>query len=107
MIASTRPSPLELSSSLLPRLVFDFSLWDALACYLRDPAGGVVDWVAAHRGLDESGGGSKKKGAALVGLSEVRVSWETSGKWPSTLKKQVLGVWSGSLDDPDGVGLRR
>ena len=60
---------------LLPRpgsgeLVFDFSFWDALACYFRDPAGSIVELIA-HRGLGERGTRGAFSGEELLGLSEV------------------------------------
>ena len=91
---------------LLPRpgtgdLVFDFSFWDALACYFRDPAGSIVELIA-HRGLDESGRTGRFSGDELLGLSEVGLVGDIR-ELALELEELDLGVWSGSLDDPDGL----
>ena len=91
---------------LLPRpgtgdLVFDFSFWDALACYFRDPAGSIVELIA-HRGLDESGRTGPFSGEELLGLSEVGLVGDIR-EMALELEELDLGVWSGSLDDPDGL----
>ena len=91
---------------LLPRpgsgeLVFDFSFWDALACYFRDPAGSIVELIA-HRGVDESGRTGPFSGEELLGLSEVGLVGDIR-EMALDLEELDLGVWSGSLDDPDGL----
>jgi hypothetical protein len=91
---------------LLPRpesgeLVFDFSFWDALACYFRDPAGSIVELIA-HRGLGERGTTGPFSGEELLGLSEVGLVGDIRSM-ARDLAELGLDVWSGSIDDPGGL----
>ena len=91
---------------LLPRpesgeLVFDFSFWDALACYFRDPAGSIVELIA-HRGLGESGATGPFSGEELLGLSEVGLVGDLRAM-ARELEQLDLHVWSGSVEQPDGL----
>jgi hypothetical protein len=91
---------------LLPRpgsgeLVFDFSFWDALACYFRDAAGSIVELIA-HRGLGEHGTRGPFSGDELLGLSEVGLVGDVPAM-ARDLEGLDLRVWSGSVDDPDGL----
>jgi hypothetical protein len=87
---------------LLPRpetgeLVFDFSFWDALACYFRDPAGNIAELIA-HRGLGERGTTGPFSGEELLGLSEVGLVGDMA-TMARDLEQLDLHVWSGSVDD--------
>jgi hypothetical protein len=91
---------------ILPRpgsgdLVFDFSFWDALACYFRDPAGSIVELIA-HRGLEESDRTGAFSGEELLGLSEVGLVGDIKAM-ASELAPLGLEIWSGSVDDPEGL----
>ena len=91
---------------ILPRpgsgeLVFDFSFWDALACYFRDPAGSIVELIA-HRGLEENGRTGAFSGEELLGLSEVGLVGDIQ-TMARELEPLGLEVWSGSVDDPEGL----
>jgi len=91
---------------ILPRpgsgeLVFDFSFWDALACYFRDPAGSIVELIA-HRGLEENGRTGAFSGEELLGLSEVGLVGDIQ-TMARELEELDLRVWSGSVDDPEGL----
>ena len=48
--------------------VFDFSNWDARACYFHDPAGNIVELIA-HRGVGQAGAEGDFAGEELLGLS--------------------------------------
>ena len=82
-------------------LVFDFSFWDALACYFRDPAGSIVELIA-HRGLGHNGRTGRFSGEELLGLSELGLVGDIRAL-ALDLEELNLRVWSGSLDDPDGL----
>jgi hypothetical protein len=91
---------------ILPRpgsgeLVFDFSFWNALACYFRDPAGSIVELIA-HRGLEENGRTGPFSGEELLGLSEVGLVGDIQAM-ARDLEPLELEVWSGSVDDPEGL----
>ena len=76
--------------------VFDFSFWDALACYFHDPAGNIVELIA-HRGLGESGAKGPFAAAELLGLSELGLVGDPP-ELASALDALGLDVWSGSLE---------
>jgi hypothetical protein len=82
-------------------LVFDFSFWDALACYFIDPAGSIVELIA-HRGLEESGARGAFVGEELLGLSEVGLVGDVPAM-ARDLEELDLRVWSGSAEDPDSL----
>src|SRR5919108_1668982 len=51
-------------------VVFDFTNWDARACYFHDPAGNIVELIA-HRGIDETAREGPFAAEELLGLSEL------------------------------------
>jgi catechol-2,3-dioxygenase len=50
--------------------VFDFSNWDAPACYFEDPAGNIVELIA-HRDIGTSGARGPFEAGELLGSSEL------------------------------------
>jgi hypothetical protein len=89
---------------LLPRkdgeLVFDFSFWDALACYFADPAGNVVELIA-HRGVGENGARGPFSPGELLGFSEVGLVGDVEAM-ARELEELDLRIWSGSTE-PDSL----
>ena len=81
--------------------MFDFSFWNALACYFEDPAGSIVELIA-HRGLEENGRSGPFSGDELLGLSEVGLVGDVPAM-ARALEELDLRVWSGSADDPEGL----
>ena len=77
--------------------VFDFTNWDAKACYFHDPAGNIVELIA-HRGVGEAGATGPFASDELIGVSEVGVV----GDPPSLARKLErvldLAVWDGTVD---------
>jgi catechol 2,3-dioxygenase-like lactoylglutathione lyase family enzyme len=94
-------------AELLPRAgsdetVFDFSFWDALACYAEDPAGNIVELIA-HRGLAERGAGGAFAGGELAGISEIGVVLADPSAAAARLERELgLDPWSG--DAASGLG---
>jgi hypothetical protein len=82
-------------------LVFDFSFWDALACYFSDPAGNIVELIA-HRGLGESGRTGPFSPGELLGISEVGLVGDVPAM-ACDLEGIGLRVWSGTADDPGSL----
>jgi hypothetical protein len=91
---------------LLPRqdgeLVFDFSFWDALACYFQDPAGSIAELIA-HRGIGDAGVTGEFSASELLGFSELGLVGDVP-RMAHELERLELHVWDGTLDGPDALG---
>jgi hypothetical protein len=79
-------------------LVFDFSNWNALACYFHDPAGNIVELIA-HRGVGERGTSGQFSGAELLGFSELGLVGDVRAL-AQDLEQLDLHLWDGTLDEP-------
>jgi hypothetical protein len=77
-------------------VVFDFENWDALACYVHDPAGNIVELIA-HRGVDESERDGPFTAAELVGVSELGLVGDKR-ELAGALGELGLERWAGDLD---------
>jgi hypothetical protein len=80
-------------------VVFDLTDWEAWGCYFEDPAGNIVE-LAAHRGIDENGLQAQFDVSELVGLSELGLVGDRRAM-ACELAKVGLGLWQGSLDEPN------
>jgi hypothetical protein len=97
-------------AEILPRAgseetVFDFSFWDALACYCLDPAGNILELIA-HRGLgeDPARGGPFAAGE-LLGISEIGLVTGDPPAVARALRDDFgLELWSGDLEGLAFVG---
>ena len=78
--------------------VFDFSNWDARACYFHDPAGNIVELIA-HRGVGEAGAEGDFAGEELVGLSELGLVGDTKAMAGTLRVALRLELWDGSLEE--------
>jgi hypothetical protein len=76
--------------------VFDFSFWGALACYVHDPAGSIVELIA-HRGIGESGAEGPFDAAELIGVSEVGIVCDPPPA-AAALEQLGLHVWDGTAE---------
>ncbi len=75
--------------------VFDFTNWDAKACYFHDPAGNIVELIA-HRGVAESDATGVFTADELCGVSEVGLVGEPPG-FAATLGRELgLELWDGT-----------
>lgn len=84
--------------------VFDFSFWDAEACYFHDPAGNIVELIA-HRGLAERGATGGFSAGELAGLSEVGIVVPRPAEAVAALDTELeLELWSGEVDEAGGLG---
>lgn len=85
--------------------IFDFSFWDALACYAEDPAGNIVELIA-HRRVAERGADGPFSGAELAGISEIGIVGPGLADAAAALERELgLALWSGDVaDDASGLG---
>jgi D-alanyl-D-alanine carboxypeptidase len=79
-------------------VVFDFSNWDAKACYFHDPASNIVELIA-HRGVGETGAESEFAGQELLGLSELGLVGNTAAMAGTLRVALELELWDGSLEE--------
>src|ERR671930_1093575 len=80
-------------------VVFDFSNWDALACYFHDAVGNIVELIA-HRGVGDTSAQGPFAAAELVGLSELGLVGERAPMADLLARRLGLEVWDGSVDEP-------
>jgi catechol 2,3-dioxygenase-like lactoylglutathione lyase family enzyme len=80
------------------RVVFDFSSWDAKACYFHDPAGSIVELIA-HRGIGELGTEGAFASHELLGLSELGLVGDTTAMAGKLQAELGLELWDGSLEE--------
>ncbi len=79
-------------------VVFDFSNWDAQACYFHDPAGNIVELIV-HRGVGETGTTGQFAGRELLGVSELGLVGDTTGMARLLRDELGLELWDGSLEE--------
>jgi len=80
--------------------VFDFSFWDALACYCHDPAGNIVELIA-HRDTP----GAFADGRDLLGISEIGLVTPDPQATADEVRDELgLELWSGGFDGLAFVG---
>lgn len=80
--------------------VFDFSDWDALACYCLDPAGNIVELIA-HRGVAESHLEGDFSAQEIAGFSEIGLVVDDKQAGVARLEKDLgLRMWDGELHEP-------
>ena len=80
-------------------VVFDFSNWDALACYFHDAVGNIVELIA-HRGVGETSTRGPFTAAELLGFSELGLVGERAPMADLLTRRLELEVWDGSVDGP-------
>lgn len=73
---------------------FEFTAWDARACYAHDPAANIVELIA-HRGLGESTETSDFAAAELRGISEIGIVDPDPPAALERLQAVGLELWSG------------
>jgi catechol 2,3-dioxygenase-like lactoylglutathione lyase family enzyme len=79
-------------------VVFDFSNWDAQACYFQDPAGNIVELIA-HRGIGEAGTEGAFASRELLGVSELGLVGDTAAMARLLRHELGLELWDGSLEE--------
>jgi catechol 2,3-dioxygenase-like lactoylglutathione lyase family enzyme len=84
-------------------VVFDFSNWDALACYFHDPAGNIVELIA-HRGIGETHAAGSFAAKELLGLSELGVVGEPTAMARLLRDRLGLALWDGTVHGENRLG---
>jgi catechol 2,3-dioxygenase-like lactoylglutathione lyase family enzyme len=78
-------------------VVFDFTNWEARACYFHDPGGNIVELIA-HRGIGETAREGPFAGEELLGLSELGLVGSTA-ELASVLEGELgLELWAGTVE---------
>jgi hypothetical protein len=85
-------------------VVFDFSFWDALACYFHDPAGNIVELIA-HRDIGAAGATGPFDPAELAAISEIGIVTARPADAVGALERELgLELWSGGVQAETGLG---
>jgi catechol 2,3-dioxygenase-like lactoylglutathione lyase family enzyme len=80
-------------------VVFDFSNWQAEACYFHDPAGNIVELIA-HRGVDEARAEGGFSAAELIGFSELGLVGDVAAMARPLRLELGLELWDGTVEGP-------
>lgn len=78
-------------------VVFDFSNWDAQACYFHDPAGNIVELIA-HRAIGDSSREGSFAADELLGLSELGLVGDLVAMARLLDERLDLELWDGTLE---------
>jgi len=78
-------------------VVFDFTFWDARACYFHDPAGTIVELIA-HRGIGEAETQGPFRPDELLGLSEIGIVGDPPADAAVLERELGLELWDGSVE---------
>jgi catechol 2,3-dioxygenase-like lactoylglutathione lyase family enzyme len=78
--------------------VFDFTNWDAQACYFHDPAGNIFELIA-HRGVGEADATGPFEAHEVLGFSELGLVGDPRAM-AAELSDLGLELWDGTLDEP-------
>jgi hypothetical protein len=84
-----------------PDTTFDFDDWDALACYVADPAGNIVELIA-HAELCRSGRSGPFHPREVCAISEVGLVVDDREAALAALERVGISLWSGS-EGPGGL----
>ncbi|HEX9416509.1 MAG TPA: hypothetical protein VF895_07375 [Gaiellaceae bacterium] len=79
-------------------VAFDFDNWAALALYIHDPAGNIVELIA-HRGIGETAAEGPFDSGELLGFSELGLIGDPV-TMASDLEHLGLELWDGTLEGP-------
>lgn len=79
---------------------FDFTNWNAVACYAHDPCGNIVE-VIAHRELpEETPDGQPFTADELLGVCEVGIVGPDVRAMALSLEPLGIRLWDGTIDEP-------
>jgi hypothetical protein len=93
------------SAELLPdresgETTFEFSFWNAQACYALDPGDNIVELIAHHELPDESHEDGPFGGDELLGMCELGLVGPNPRTMAAALEPLGIGLWDGTLDEP-------
>jgi hypothetical protein len=79
---------------------FDFSAWDAYACYCHDPAGNIVELIS----LAGIGEGAAREGGfsadELLEIAEIGFVGHETAEMAAALAGLDIEIWDGTVDEP-------
>jgi hypothetical protein len=79
-------------------VVFDFTNWNAQACYFHDPAGNIVELIA-HSGVGETSTQGPFAARELLGFSELGLVGDPAAM-ARVLRSEIgLELWDGTLEE--------
>jgi hypothetical protein len=82
---------------------FEFDFWNAQACYALDPGDNIVELIA-HRELQDESPVEGEFGAdELLGVCELGLVCPDTRAAAAALEPLGITLWSGTLDEPDGL----
>jgi hypothetical protein len=90
-----------LPSEATGETTFDFSAWNAEACYALDPGDNIVELIAHHELPEESPEKGPFSGAELLGVCEVGLVVPDQREAARALEPLGIGLWDGTLDVPE------
>lgn len=79
---------------------FDFTAWNAAACYALDPGDNLVELIAHHELPEESPEEGAFSGAELLGVCEIGLVVPDRRRAAETLAPLGVELWDGELDGP-------
>jgi hypothetical protein len=77
---------------------FDFTNWNAEACYTHDPAGNILELIAHHSLPEETPSGDLFGGRELLGVCEIGLVGDDLPAMGRALQDVGLSLWDGTLD---------
>ena len=79
---------------------FDFTFWNAEACYVHDPCGNIVELIAHHELPEETPGGGPFSGGELLGVCELGAAGSDVPAMARALGTLGIELWDGTIDEP-------
>lgn len=79
---------------------FEFTNWNADACYAHDPGGNIVELIAHHGLLDEGPDSGPFDATELLGVCEVGLVGPDTLAMARALEPLGIQLWDGTLDAP-------
>lgn len=94
-------------SPLLPgrdgETTFEFDFWNAQACYALDPGDNILELIAHRELADESPVEGPFDADELLGMAELGLVGSDTRGMAAALEPLGIGLWSGTVDEPDGL----
>ena len=82
------------------RTTFDFTFWNAEACYVHDPCGNIVELIAHHELPEEAPGAGPFDGQELLGVCELGAPGPDVPAMARALGSLGIKLWDGTIDEP-------
>jgi len=79
---------------------FDFTFWNAEACYVHDPCGNIVELIAHHELPEETAGDGPFEGGELLGVCELGAAGDDIPAMAQALDALGIELWDGTIDEP-------